>query len=159
MLTQEKPLITTSNFTEIRFRHDPDYIEFKDWLALNYLEGRTLPDTSQLRTLLCLNNQGAHKITRVEIHSILALGNHSSFPLMNLSIFCRRSGENIFSISQLPNNKIIQFKFIKPGSYDVCYFPAGTPKPVEQWVTVTEKLPSVSSTPYNFSKKIKPSWI
>ena len=159
MLTQEKPLETTESITEIGFQHDPNYIEFKDWLALNYLEGKTLPDIGQQRTVVRLDHQQNSKITQVEIRSMLALENHSPFPLLNLSIYCRQSREKIFSVSNLPHHKTIQFKFIKPGSYHVRYFPAGTQNSVEQLITVSAKLPTIFPAPFNFSTKLKPSWL
>lgn len=153
MLTQEKLSRNANSFTEIRFQHDSNYIEFKDWLALNYLEGKALPEISQQRTVLRLYHQQNSHITQVEIRSMLALENHSPFPLLSLWIFCRQSRKKIFYIRNFPNNKTIQFKFIKPGSYHVRYSPAGTQKSVEQLIIATEKLPANSLTPYNFSAK------
>ena len=157
MLILENPTSAINGFTDIRFWHDPSLIEFKNWLALSFLEGRTLPTTNQQRTTLSLGHQQNAKVTQVEIHSTLALQNHSSSPLLNISIYCRQSGENIFSISKLPSNKTIQFKFIKPGSYNICYFLARMQKSVERWINVPAKLPSISSTSYNFNAKLKPS--
>jgi hypothetical protein len=147
MLLLENAISTVNSFADIRFQHDASFIEFKDWLALNFLEGRTLPKTSPKRTFLSLSHQQTSKVTQVKIHSMLTLQNHSSVPLLNLSIFSRQNDGRIFSVNKLPDMQTIQFKFIKPGSYNLSYCPTGTTKPVEQWIHVSAKHPSISTTP------------
>ncbi|MFQ5443832.1 MAG: hypothetical protein ACE5EK_04360 [Nitrospinales bacterium] len=138
---------------------DSKFVQFKNFLAISYLEGKSLREIPRKETTLYLQSFSRKPIEpQAPIHSAVSLKNNSDFTIINFSILCRESRKRIFHLNELAPKKIIQLEFAQKGVFDLFYSFAWDQKIEKRRLKIIQKPDAKSSIPHNFHPDLKPSW-
>lgn len=159
MLTHTKSLSPSLKNPGQKTFHDPEFVDFKGWLAIPYLEGKGLQEIRHKEFTLYLNHfPDAPLNHQAQVHSAISLKNNSDFSLLNFKIIFKEKQKEVFYLNELAPNKMIQLKLIKEGFFHLYYSSAHSQKIEKRIIKIILKSNEKLDGPHNFHSKLKPPW-
>jgi len=106
MLTHTRSLSLTLEIPNQKTFHDPEFVDFKGWLAIPYLDGKGLQEIRRNEFTMYLNHfSDTPPKHQIPINSAISIKNNSDFPLLNFKIFSKEIQKEVFCLNELVPKK------------------------------------------------------
>ena len=139
-----------------QFSHDPNFVAFRSWTAILSQEG-ILPEEARANEAFVFLGEDTkeNRTEMLPVRGPVCFRNPTRFAHLNVTLVCARSGQEVFSVRELPAGRFLHLEFLQEGSYTLHYSPAFSQVTLHRNIQIFIPASSTDSIPHNFHPSLQ----